>query len=110
MPLTIATDLITSDRTMHTARPVPGHPHTWRVTWLPGRLLDRYSAITAIVIAEVAADGPDPGDRIWPHVQSWAGELDLTAPQTIALASQPPETGTGKEPAVGPPDREAAGP
>ena len=37
MPLTITSDLITSDRTAHTARPFPGHPHVWQVTWLPGQ-------------------------------------------------------------------------
>ena len=37
MPLTIDADLITSDRTAHTARPVAGHPHARRVSWLPGQ-------------------------------------------------------------------------
>ncbi len=37
MPLTITADLITSDRTGHTAHPVPGYSHAWRVTWLPGQ-------------------------------------------------------------------------
>jgi len=32
MPLTITADLITSDRTAHTACPVPGHPNAWLVT------------------------------------------------------------------------------
>ena len=30
------------------------------------------------------------GHRLWPHVQSWAGELSLTAPGAITRASQPP--------------------
>jgi hypothetical protein len=110
MPLTITTDLITGDHTTHAARPLPGHPHAWQVTWLPGRLLDRNSAITAMVLAEAAARGPHPGHRLWPHIHSWAAELDLTAPQAIAIACQPPGKSAGKEPAASPPDREATGP
>jgi hypothetical protein len=110
MPLTITSDLIVGDHTAHTARQVPGHPHAWHVTWLPGRLMDRNSAITAMVLAEAAADDPHPGHRLWPHIHSWAAELDLTAPHAVALASQPPETTSGKQPSVSPPDREATGP
>jgi hypothetical protein len=103
--LTITPDLITGEHTPHTAQPVPAS-HTWRVTWLPGRQLDRNAAITAMVLAAIAARDPHPGDRIWPFIQSWAAELDLTAPGAIALAAQPP----GKEPAATSPGREAAGP
>jgi hypothetical protein len=110
MPLTITSDLITSDSTAHTARRAPGRPHTWQVTWLPGRLIDRNTAITAMVLADVAASDPHPQHRIWPAICSWAAELDLTAPQAIALASQPPGKSTGKEPAATTPDREATGP
>ena len=38
-PLTITANLITSDRTAHTARPVPGHLHAWQVTWLPSQTI-----------------------------------------------------------------------
>ena len=37
MPLTITGDLITSDRTKCIAWLVPGRPHAWQVTWLPGQ-------------------------------------------------------------------------
>jgi hypothetical protein len=110
MPLTITTGLITSDRTAHTARPLPGHPHAWQVSWLPGRLLDRNAAITAMVLADAATRDPRPGHQLWPHIRSWAAGLGLTAPQAIALASQPSEKSTGKEPAATLPDREATGP
>ena len=59
MPLTITGALIASDRTTHTARLVPGRPHAGHVTWLPGRLLDRSSAVTA-TLADAAAGGPRP--------------------------------------------------
>jgi hypothetical protein len=55
MPLTITDDLITSDRTAHTARPVPGHPEAWQVTWLPGQMISRSGAVTAMVLADVAS-------------------------------------------------------
>ncbi|MCW2931847.1 MAG: hypothetical protein JWM19_2809, partial [Actinomycetia bacterium] len=51
------------------------------MSWLPGQLLDRNEAITAMVLADLA--GPDTvhdGHRLWPHVQGWAAELGLTAP------------------------------
>lgn len=109
MRLTITSDLITGEHTAHTARPVPGHPHTWQVTWLPGRLLDRNSAITAMVLADLAGSDPHPEHRIWPAIQNWAAELSLTAPRAIALASQPSQKSISKEPAATPPDREATG-
>ena len=81
---------MTSDQTAHTARYAPGR-NGWDVSWLPGQTLDRNSAITAMVLADTTAD-PDlhQGHRLWPHIQSWAAELGLTAPDAIARASQPP--------------------
>jgi hypothetical protein len=90
MPLTITPDAITGDRTRHTARPAPGHRGAWEVSWLPGRLVDRTSAITAMALAEVAGSGPvQPGDRLWPHIESWATVIGLTAPDALARISQP---------------------
>jgi hypothetical protein len=111
MTLTITDDAMTSDHTPHTARPSPGRQHAWQVSWLPGRLMDRNSAITAMILADTAAaTGLHPGHRLWPHIQSWAAELGLTAHDAITFASAPPEKATGREPAPNPPDREAAGP
>ena len=98
MPLTITSDLITSDRTAHTARPFPGHPHVWQVTWLPGQAVSPSGAVTAMMLADAAARDPQPGHRIWPHLCTWAAELGLTAPAAIALASAPPPDKTaGRE-------------
>ena len=111
MTLTITDHGMTSDHTPHTARPAPGHQHAWQVSWLPGRLMDRNTAITAMTLADTAADTAlHPGHRLWPHIQGWAAELGLTAHDAITLASAPPEKATGREPAPSPPDREAAGP
>ena len=109
MPLTITDDLITSDGTAHTARPISGHPDAWQVTWLPGQMISRNGAVTAMVLAEAASRGPRPGHRIWPHVCNWAAELGLSGPAALALASAPQsETNAEKEPAS-PSDREATG-
>ena len=111
MTLKITDDAMTSDHTPHTAHPAPGRQHAWQVSWLPGRLLDRNTAITAMIFADTAAaPGLHPGHRLWPHIQGWAAELGLTAPDAITLASTPPEKPAGREPAPEQPDREADGP
>jgi hypothetical protein len=93
MPLTITGDSMSGDNTSHSARPAPGQPHAWEVSWLPGRLQDRNTAITAMVLAEVAGSRPlQAGDRLWPHIQGWATELGLTAPEALARICQPPGT------------------
>jgi len=91
MTLTITDHAITSDHTPHTARPAPGHQHAWQVSWLPGRLMDGNTATTAMMLADkAAAPGLHAGHRLWPHIQGWAAELGLTAPDAITLASEPP--------------------
>ncbi len=91
MGLTILDDSMSSDRTAHTARRVSGEAHWWEVSWLPGRFLDRNSAITAMVLADVTADGDvTTGHRLWIHVEGWAAELGLTAPDVLTQKSGPP--------------------
>ena len=108
MPLTITEDLITSDRTPHTACPVPGQPNTWLVTWLPGRTTTPSGAITAMMLADTAASDPHPGHRIWPHINGWAAELGLTTTAALALASVPPDKAADREPGASTPGLEAA--
>ena len=91
MTLTINDITITSDQNPHTARLAPGCPHIWQASWLPGEVLDRNSAITAMILADIAGKGDlHQGHRLWPHIESWAAELGLTGPDAIARASQPP--------------------
>jgi hypothetical protein len=107
--LTINDTTMTSDQTAHTARYAPDR-NGWEVSWLPGQTLDRNSAITAMILADTSAE-PDlhEGHRLWPHIQSWAAELGLTAPDAIAHASQPPgDINRQREQASRQPDREAA--
>lgn len=110
MALTINDTTMTSDQTVHTARHAPGHQHGWEVSWLPGQVLDRNTAITAMVLADTVSQGDlHDGHRLWPAVQSWAAELGLTGPDSIAQASQPPsDINRQHEQASGQPDREAA--
>jgi hypothetical protein len=109
MTLTINDTTMTSDQTGHTARQAPGRQHGWEVSWLPSQTLDRNTAITAMILADTAAEEDlHEGHRLWPHIQSWAAELGLTGPDATARASQPPrDIDRHQEPASGPPDREA---
>ena len=91
---------MSSDQTRHTAAVVPGAvieggPTAWSVTWLPGRLLLRNQAITAMTIAEAvkthADDLTDSGHKMWLFIDGWAAELALTGPEAVAEASLSPE-------------------
>ena len=110
MTLTINDTTMTSDQTGHTARQAPGRQYEWEVSWLPRQILDRNTAITAMVLADITGQGDlHEGHRLWPHIQSWAAELGLTGPDAIAQASQPPhDIDLQQERASGQPDREAA--
>ena len=90
MTLTINDATMTSDQTAHTARLAPGRPQLWEVSWLPGRALDRNSAITAMTLADLTREhGLDERHQLWPFIQGWAAELGLTGPDAINQASQP---------------------
>jgi hypothetical protein len=99
---------MTSDQTAHTARHAPDR-NGWQVSWLPGQTLDRNTAITAMILVDTTAERDlHEGHRLWPHIQSWAGELGLTAPDAIARISQPPSDNRQQEQVSRQPDREAA--
>lgn len=88
MALTITDKAMRSTETPHTARPAGDG---WEVTWLPGRALTRSQAVSAMQIAAKAGRGIDlSDDPIWPHLDGWAAELDLTGPRAVVLASEPP--------------------
>jgi len=121
MTLTINDTTMTSNQNPHNARQAPGRQHQWEVSWLPGQILDRNSAITAMILADTAAqDDLREGHRLWPHIQGWAEELGLTGTDAIARVSQPPrdlapqeeqhggQLAPQKERAGGHPDLEAA--
>ena len=109
MTLTLTDTSMTSDQTAHTARHAPDR-NGWEVSWLPGQTLDRNTAITAMILADTAAE-PDlhEGHRLWPHIQGWAEEVGLTASEAIARVSEPPGDTSRQQERIGrQPDREAA--
>ena len=90
MILTINDTTMTSDHTEHTARLAAGSEHLWEVSWLPGRGLDRNSAITAMTLAGLAGERDlNEQHQLWPFIQGWAAELGLTGSDAINRASQP---------------------
>ena len=90
MTLTINGTTMTSDQTAHTARQAPGRQHLREVSWLPGRVLDRNRAITAMVLADQAgACDLNERHRLWPHIEGWAAELGQTGLDAVNRVSQP---------------------
>jgi hypothetical protein len=109
MTLTIDEITMTSDQTDCTARHAPSR-NGWEVSWLPGQVPARNTAITAMILADTAAEEDlREGHRLWPHVQGWAEELGLTGPEAVAAGSQPPSDINREQDQAGrQPDREAA--
>jgi hypothetical protein len=90
MTLTIYDTTMTSDQTAHTARQAPGSEHLWEVSWLPGRALDRNSAITAMTLADVGSEADlNEQHHLWPFIQGWAAELGLSGSDAINRVTQP---------------------
>ena len=103
MTLTIADHTISSDHSAHTARAVPGTRHLWEVSWLPGRHLDRNSAITAMTLADITGhQDPGGGHQLWAqaHLEGWAAELGLTAPDALTRAGRPHGRADAEETAI----------
>jgi hypothetical protein len=90
MTVIITGTTMTSDQSAHTVRLAPSGQHLWEVCWLPGRALDRTSAMNAMIVAGLGSDA-DLNERhhLWPFIQSWAAELGLTASDAISRASRP---------------------
>ena len=109
MTLTIHDTTMTSDQTPHTARHAPTQ-NGWEVSWLPGRTLDRNTAITAMILADTTADERvREGHQLWPNIQGWASELGLSGEEAVAAASRAPrDHNREREPGGGRLGREAA--
>ena len=105
MALKILGDSMSSDHSPHTARLAPGEQHTWEVSWLPGRSLNRNEAVTAMVLADTTANGDvHPGHRAWPHIENWAGKLRMTGSQVLDRVVGPPRWADHQEKTAEPPD------
>ena len=108
---------MTSSRSMHRARLAPGADDKWEVSWLPGQHLSRPEAVTAMILADTTArQFVFERHWLWGHVEGWAEELGMSAPEALALAAArpaqwavtPPEW-TGAEPSADLGDREPGG-
>ena len=109
MTVTINDTTMTSDQTAHTARQASASQHLREMSWLPGKALDRTSAITAMTLAGHASEHSlDERHRLWPFIQSWAAELGLTAPDVLAHLARPSDW-TMSADSPQPSDPEAAG-
>jgi hypothetical protein len=87
----------------------PGQKRACQVFWLLGRPMDRSTAITAMVLAEVAAtDDVNPGHRLWPRLEGWSTELGLTVPDALIWISHPLGRDSSEQEAAVLEDREAA--
>ena len=107
MTITILDDSMSSDRTTHRARLMPGRAHLWEVSWLPGHRLDRNGAITAMVLADTTANGDvHQRHRAWPHIEDWAAKIGMTGSQALARVVGPPRWASHREKTAEPPDAE----
>lgn len=61
MTLNINGDNISSSRTAHTARLLPGDQALWEVSWLPGQAMDGDHALTAMALADMVQDDEKAG-------------------------------------------------
>ena len=108
MTLTINDTTMTSDHTAHTARQTPGSEHLWEVSWLPGRVLDRNSAITAMILADHARERDlNERHRLWPFIETRAAEVGLTGSDAVNRLSRPSALGHQREQESERPDPEA---
>jgi hypothetical protein len=90
MTVTLNDTTMTSDQTTHTARLAPAASTLWEVSWLPGRPLDRNSAITAMTLADfIGEHNLNERHQLWHFIQGWAAELRLAGSDAINGASQP---------------------
>ena len=105
MTLTINDTTMTSDQTAHTVGQAPGRQHLWEVSWLPGRVLDRNSAIT---LADHAGEHDlNKRHRLGPFIENRAAELGLTGSDAVDRVSRLGALGQRHDRAGERPDPEA---
>jgi hypothetical protein len=89
VPLTITDKKITCKGSPHYALVAPGG--TWRVSWLRGQDLDRNAAITAMTIAELTAQRPNP--ELDKTIDALAAEIGFCGSDALMLCLAPPMYG-----------------
>ena len=95
MTLNINDDNITSTRTGHSARLLPGDQAQWEVSWLPGQSMDRTHAAAAMALADVARNDEQAEQRLSMKTINLAAELlpDLEADDRTISPPAEPEPG-----------------
>jgi hypothetical protein len=87
--LNITNDLITSDRTPHTAKRLAGHQHLFQVSWMPLYPVGRNAAVAAMTIADEVGDGDQPADITL--IDNLAAEIGMRGTRAIAQVMEPPD-------------------
>jgi hypothetical protein len=90
MVLTITDQVMTSPDTPHTAQALGDR---WAVSWLPGRMLTKSQATTAMMMAEVVSQTPagSYSESTRRRLDNWAAELGLTGPgAALSIIAGPP--------------------
>jgi hypothetical protein len=87
--LNIANDLITSDRTPHTAKRLAGHQHLFQVSWMPLYPVGRNAAIAAMTIADEVGDGDQPVNITL--IDKLAAHIGMPGASAIARVMEPPD-------------------
>ncbi len=92
MSLRVNSERITSEVTGVSAK---FHPDAgadgegaWVLSAMPGRLLTRDEALTAMVLAGIYATNPPPEDDVWHYVRGWREKLGLPVDVSIPASGR----------------------
>lgn len=75
MTLNIQNDTISSNRTSHTARLLPGDHGLWEVSWLPGHSMDSHTAEVAMALADMTRYDEQAGHRLTIDIIDMAAKI-----------------------------------
>ncbi|GAA1994507.1 hypothetical protein [Amycolatopsis minnesotensis] len=73
MAIEVRDEVMSTETGLHTALRV----ERWVVSWLPGRLLDRSEATTALLLADIYDGHPAPGSAWWLVARDYEHALGL---------------------------------
>jgi hypothetical protein len=89
MTLSIQDDGITSNHSPFTARLLPGDQPRWEVSWLPGQLMDRNHALTAMALADATSADAQTGHQLSMNTINYAAKLIGPEPEATGDTSGP---------------------
>jgi hypothetical protein len=105
MTLNIQDDAITSNRTSHTARLLPGDQALWEVSWLPGQAMNRNHAVAAMTLADLTR-AEERADHLQPDLIDRTAEFlpsyDISSyPLSPSAEPEPGKSGQLSDPEAG---------